>query len=339
MRQVFLLINLIGSIVIGFWLCCINVERVPGGYELGVLGFMFLSMAVSAAIYFVFASVSIAFSVSKIKYNYLIQLLSMILCSVSIYVATYIICVENTRQATPEEEELRIKKIVENLETLYDKIPTIIDKGTVFRPNATIVKNDSLMVLDYLKSKLCVPHETMDSTHRVIVNSYLKYSQEYFMSDENTEKINQGISHICESLKIRNLFYSPDHEVVVIIFSNNEMASLGRGDPDFQVGSSLAFIGVKDKGILSLYFYCGSDFSPRYISNDNLAYARTFKDIIGKGNYDYKYTNMLDKTFWKKKTMQKTYKSNNELFYGFEGKINKELNEFTKQEPAFLISY
>lgn len=332
-RLIFLVFNLVATLIVGTYFLTENLEQVPGSYEMGGLIFIFFSFGVCLIIYVIVAIISLVLFFKKIKYHNIIQICLFVLSSFLIFKASYQICVENTRQQTPEEEALYAIKRKQQLQDQYKEIPSLLAKAKIFRPKKSQFIVDSTSFLDFFKKTICIPHEEMDSIHRLVTGKLLENYYEYILDDKNSEAINTSSAQICKTFKIRNIFYSPSYDIVVVIVSYET----AKYDPNLSQGRrgiSNIYIGHRVGDLISFYKYQYT----RSKSNDDLAYANVFEDIISKGYRKDLYPSMLSEKFWYLEKMTKKYKLKNKEYFQFEGSISSRKVEFHKNDPIFVLN-
>ena len=312
-----------------------NTNRIPAGDEMGGILEAFAALILAFLIYVLFATVSIILWNKGTKNKNIIQLILSVLCVGLIYYSSWKVCVYREAPLTAEEtEELKIKNTNE-FNSFYARIPKLIEHGDVYRPLNGAFVQDSLFILNSLKSLFGQSFHTMDSTSKIKTATFLGYRTGWFFEDS------LGVSKLLEtanqSLKLRNIFYSPDYQVL-LAFVSYKTKFVDIDNKWLNSGEAIALIGYKQNNEMIFYKYYKLDSYINFITNDDIAYSYCFKEAIGKGYNSEIYSNFLKSKFWQSPKVTKSVNYNGKLLYGFEAYLPNYEKPYKLIDPILILS-
>lgn len=308
----------LGTIVLFY-----NASKIPVGDELGGLAEFFLCVFYAVIIYLFTIGLSIIvwkLSGSK-KYVLLLLIHSLSVCL--IYFSSWNVCVYRPSPLT--EQELADQKITkfQELNKLLIKIPKLIRKGDVFKPQPFVCKTDSLKVSNALDSLFNIPYSSMDSTTKNKIADLIDFNIYTFYRDPGFT-INY-LNPIKSSIKVKEQYYSPNNQVFLSIITYNTVDG----------GDALILIVRKIENQLLVYKYYHYDY-PDY-PNVDIAYSACFKYVNGIGGRYLKYPSFLKKEFWSYQDLFDKYNYKNSDLFNFQIENHDEKNKILPKVPIFVL--
>ena len=326
--------NLTVSLILGTIVLFYNISKIPSGDEMGAIGEFFIATSFAIFIYFSSVVVSIVAWKAQTDNRSIVQLVLLCLCVSLIYYSSWKICVFRTPPLTiAEVKELKIRNTKE-FYNFYHQIPQLIHDGYSYKPSDRVFSKDSLFILNSLKSLIGKPFQQIDSLSKVKIANFLGYRTGFFF--ENSLEIPGLLQTIAQSIKVRNIFYSPLNQSF-LTFISYETGFTDNKIKIIDSGEAMALIGYKQENKMVFYRYYKLDSYLKFIVNDNLAYSYCFKNAIGRGIYPERYPNFLTKTFWNTEKVLKNTKYSDRILYGFEAYIPYNEKEYKLIDPILIL--
>lgn len=314
--------NLTLSFIIGFILLLFNVSRIPAGDEMGAIGEMFIAGLYAIIIYILSSFISIIAWKTISRNQDAIQISLLLLCVSLIYYSTWKVCVYRTPPLTLEEEKkIKIER-TKKAYAFYNQIPKLIKEGYTYKPSDDIFEQDSLLILNSLKTITGKEFTKTDSVSKVKIGKFLDYSSYYLFEDKLKHEVALNLQTISQTLKVRNIFYSPNNNVF-LTFISYKTKYTDNNNKLIDGGVAITLIGYKQDTKMIFYNYCKDDDRSfnSIVNLDDLAYSLCFQETIGLGDFYYyhiDYKSFLNESFWKNERFLRNTKINNKMFYGFE---------------------
>lgn len=328
--------NLIFSFIFGALIWFYNVSRIPSSDGMGGIGTFFIATISALSIYIIALIVSSIVSKSNVRNENTIQLSIFILCVSFIYYSTWKICVYRKYSLTIEEKIALNKENEVKYNEFYKKIPKLIERGNTYRPVEQIVEKDSLLVLNSLRLLTGKPFAEIDSLSKIRIGKVLEYRLGYFFEDNLKEEVSRNLATISQSLKVRNLFYSPDSKVF-LLFISFKTKFLDIDQKVVEAGDAIALIGYKKANKMILYKYFKLDYNEDFITNDDIAYSYCFHNAIGNYIYPDRYPNFLKSSFWKKQKVLRYIHYGKNMLYGFEAYLPDGEKKYKLIAPVLIL--
>jgi len=315
----------ITSSILGIIIVLSNILLIPAGHEMGAIAETILTLFFAGLIYFFTIIVSIfSWNVAgnrKIIILIITHSLSILLISFS----SWRICFYSKPQLTLEERDIEKSKRDSMLNSLLIKIPSLKKNGYINRPNNSIYKKDSTIIIDSLRSLFNTPYNLMDSAMKIKIVNLIDFNI-YTFFRESSFTINY-LEFIKISLTIKDIYYSPDLQTLLaIIIFNVDNGS-----------DALVLIGRKYDNQIKLYKYYHYNY-PDY-SNAGIAYAACFKHLNGIDEDYSSCSRLLDKEFWSCKYIFDKYPDGNSFLYTYQVELKYNSNDYKKRTPIFDIKY
>jgi hypothetical protein len=310
----------LGTIVLFY-----NASKIPAGDELGGLAEFFLCVFYAVIIYLFNIGLSVIvwkLSGSK-KYILLLLIHSLSVCL--IYYSSWNVCIYRPSPLT--EKELADQKIIElqKLNKLLIKIPKLIRKGDVFKPQPFVCKTDSLKVSNALDSLFNIPYSSMDSTTKNKIADLIDFNSYTIFRDPGFTI--PYLNSIKSSIRVKELYYSPSNQVLLSVITFNTVDG----------GDALILIGRKIENRLLVYKYYHYQY-PDY-PNADIAYSACFKYVNGIGDRYLKYPSFLKKEFWLYPDLFEKYNYKNSYLFNFQIEKHDGKNRILPKVPIFDILF
>jgi hypothetical protein len=325
--------NLLGALAIGVIIILVNIGGVPDDQGLKILVILVHTIWTSIMVYGIFAMVSIALSSPRFGNQNIIQSVLFFLYVITIYKFNYDICIRDTKPMTFEQEQKQKRETQYNLMRMYENIPQILKQGESYRPGYDKYEADSIIISNYLKAQICIPFEEMDSIQLRLVSKMFGYNYRYQDRHKDCELGTETFGGMCNSIKLRNIFYSPDLELIIPVISYQKMSRWGADDPKFVTGSSISYIGFRSQDSLKFYFHRATHGASNHLTDEKLAYARMIEILLG----DKYHTSILSNEYWSPLELRRKTSLESRDYYEFE--LYKIRNEYFNKPPRFIIKY
>jgi len=332
--------NLTFSFIIGFILLLYNVSRIPAGDEMGAIIEMFIAGLYAIIIYALSSFISIIAWKTISRNKNAIQISLLLLCVSLIYYSTWKVCVYRTPPLTVEEQKKIEIERTKKAYAFFNQIPKLIREGYTYKPSNDIFEKDSLLILNSLKTITGKEFTKIDSVSRVKIGKFLNYSSYYLFEDKLKHEVALNLQTISHTLKVRNIFYSPNNNVF-LTFISYKTKYTNNNNKLIDGGEAITLIGYKQDTKMIFYEYCKDDSSFNSIVNlDDLAYSLCFQKAIGLSDFYYykDYKSFLNESFWKNESVLRNTKINNKMFYGFEAFIRVNDNKYELIAPVLELN-
>lgn len=290
---------------------------IPTGHEMGAIGEAFLAISYAITIYFFTILISLYFwkTAGDKRGNALIIIYSISL--LAIVFSSWRICIYEKPMPT-KEDSLKIKLERDaKLYTLYTTIPELKQKGDIYRPEKWTYYIDSSAIIDFINGLIKPPYEEMDSSIKINISKLLDFNKETIF-ENSTFTINY-IGLVKSSIKINDIFYSPQREIIVTIVSYNQSNG----------GDAFILIGRKYQDHIKLYKYYNTRNAD--YPNAEIAYAACFEYLNSHSK------GILNKSFWTKNILFKIHNIENTDLYGFQVKSRYKTDTLKIKQPLFEV--
>lgn len=288
-------------------------------------------------IFVVYGLLSYVLHSLKLKYKSVFQVLLFIICICIVYYSSWKVCVNQLTPLTDKERMDFQYKQFNNLNKFYKTIPDLISNGEIFRPSEKIREKDSVTILTSLLNLTENPPSKMDSLTELIVASFFYYKGLPIKLNEDSLFFKNELAKIHKTLKVRNIFYSPNFTkfLMFISYEQNENKHMRL---DFSgSGNAIAVIGYKKENRIVFYKFFKSDYSYGFFINEDIAYSYCFKNTMGK-DYNIYFTNFLRAKFWKTVTLKRQLNLNGKSKFILEiDNPHKKNDKFTYSEPVMIL--
>lgn len=327
------------AIIIGLIIVFYNVGKIPNGSGMGAIVLIFTAFVIFIFSFVIYVLVSLLIWKKKSKYQAIIQIPLFIAFLTLTYLSSWKVCVYSKPEPTEKELLAEQYEQYKTLKKYYYTIPYIIKNGQTFRPSKKIASNDSLLLLNSMKDLLSIKSNDLDSISELkLIGLFYKNSTIRPRNNEDSLSINKQHKLINQSLKIRNLFYSPDHRKILIFVSykTNQANRITLGFNGS--GKSFALMAFKSGNKMVVFNYYNIDYSYGFIKNDNIAYSLCFQNLIGDSDHG-KYAirdNFLSSEYWNSVSMTKKLDLKNKMHYELHF-VDKHGEKFKFEKPIYTL--